>query len=50
MPKCVEELSDPDPDKTYADYQMWRFDEMVELIRGQVFPLWPAFKSEPGLP
>ena len=27
---------------TYADYLTWQFDEMVELIRGQVFRMSPA--------
>lgn len=27
---------------TYADYLKWQFDELVELIRGQVFKMSPA--------
>lgn len=27
---------------TYSDYLTWQFDEMVELIRGKVFPMSPA--------
>jgi len=27
---------------TYADYLNWQFDEMVELIRGQIFKMSPA--------
>ena len=27
---------------TYADYLTWRFDEMVELIKGKVFKMSPA--------
>jgi Uma2 family endonuclease len=27
---------------TYADYLKWQFDELVELIRGQVFRMSPA--------
>ena len=27
---------------TYSDYLTWQFDEMVELIRGKIFPMSPA--------
>ena len=27
---------------TYADYLTWRFDEMVELIKGKIFRMAPA--------
>ena len=27
---------------TYADYLTWRFDEMVELIKGKIFKMSPA--------
>ena len=40
----ITELSQLDRSKryTYADYLTWRFDEMVELIRGKIFPMSPA--------
>lgn len=31
---------------TYADYLTWKFDEMVELIRGKVFRMSPAPSTE----
>jgi Uma2 family endonuclease len=33
---------DPQGTYTYADYLGWQFDQMVELIRGKVFPMSPA--------
>jgi Uma2 family endonuclease len=33
---------DPQATYTYADYLGWQFDQMVELIRGKVFPMSPA--------
>jgi Uma2 family endonuclease len=38
------DVSQLDPNKryTYADYLTWRFDELVELIRGKVWRMSPA--------
>lgn len=33
---------DPKGSYTYADYLSWRFDEMVELIKGKIFRMSPA--------
>jgi Uma2 family endonuclease len=40
----VTQLSQLDSQATYsyADYLTWQFDQMVELIRGRVFPMSPA--------
>ena len=39
-----ESVEEPDPSLTYtyADYLQWRFEEQVELIRGQIFKMSPA--------
>jgi Uma2 family endonuclease len=38
------DISQLDPNKryTYADYLTWRFDELVELIKGKVWRMSPA--------
>jgi Uma2 family endonuclease len=33
---------DPQGSYTYADYLTWRFEEMVEIIKGKVFHMSPA--------
>jgi Uma2 family endonuclease len=40
----VTQLSDLDLSKsyTYSDYLTWRFDEMVELIKGKIYKMSPA--------
>lgn len=40
----ITDINDLDLTKryTYSDYLTWQFDEMVELIRGQVFRMSPA--------
>lgn len=40
----VTQLDDLDLSKayTYYDYLTWQFDEMVELIKGKIFPMSPA--------
>src|SRR5579875_1683684 len=40
----ITNISQLDPNKTYsyADYLTWRFDEMVELIKGKLFIQSPA--------
>lgn len=40
----ITSVSQLDPDKkySYADYLTWRFDEMVELIKGKLFIQSPA--------
>jgi len=30
---------------SYADYVTWRFDQMVELIKGKIFIMTPARAS-----
>ena len=37
-------VEEPDPSLryTYADYLKWKFEEQVELIRGQIFKMSPA--------
>jgi Uma2 family endonuclease len=39
--KSLSEL-DPKGSYTYADYLTWRFEQMVELIKGKLFILSPA--------
>jgi Uma2 family endonuclease len=41
MPAAITELSQLDPNGhyTYADYLTWHFDERVELLWGQIFPM-----------
>lgn len=36
------ELLDPNKKYTYADYLKWKFDEYVELIKGQIYKMSPA--------
>lgn len=38
----ITDINQLDLDKryTYADYLTWEFDEMVELIKGKIFPNW----------
>ena len=40
----ITNINQLDPDKryTYADYLTWRFEDVVELIRGKVFKMSPA--------
>ena len=38
----VVEEPDPSLHYTYADYLQWKFEERIELIRGQVFKMSPA--------
>lgn len=40
----ITDVSQLDPNKTYsyADYLTWRFDDMVELIKGKLFITSPA--------
>ncbi|HEX8316387.1 MAG TPA: Uma2 family endonuclease [Flavisolibacter sp.] len=38
----VVEEPDPSLRYTYADYLQWKFEERIELIRGQVFKMSPA--------
>ena len=40
----ITDISQLDPNKTYsyADYLTWRFDDMVELIKGKLFIQSPA--------
>ena len=40
----ITDINQLDPDKryTYADYLTWRMEEMVELIRGRLFRVYPA--------
>lgn len=40
----ITDISQLDLNKTYtyADYLTWQFDEVVELIRGKVFRIYPA--------
>lgn len=35
-------LKDPEAQYTIQDYMTWRFEEMVELIRGRIFRMSPA--------
>lgn len=39
-----ELVEEPDPSLryTYADYLQWKFEEQVELIKGQIFKMSPA--------
>ena len=39
--QLVEE-PDPSVSYTYADYLQWKFEERVELIKGQIFKMSPA--------
>ncbi len=39
--KNIDEL-DLDKTYTYADYLLWRFEDMVELIRGKIHKMSPA--------
>ncbi len=44
MKKRISDINELDLNSsyTYADYLTWRFDEMVELIRGKIFKMSPA--------
>lgn len=42
MPVTSISQLDPRGNYTYADYLTWRFEQMVELIQGQLFILSPA--------
>lgn len=45
MITSIDQLS-PDKTYTYADYLTWRFDGLVELIKGKVFNMSPAPTSK----
>lgn len=44
MKPIITDINQLDLNKsyTYADYLTWRFDEMVELIKGKIFRMSPA--------
>jgi Uma2 family endonuclease len=44
MATVITDISQLDPNGTYtyADYLTWRFDEMVELIKGKIYKMSPA--------
>src|SRR5215203_3404673 len=41
-------VEEPDPSLsyTYADYLQWKFEEQVELIRGQIYKMSPAPRTK----
>lgn len=45
--KAITNINQLNPEAyyTYADYLSWQFDEMVELIRGKLFKMSPAPKT-----
>ena len=43
--KIKEPISDYGKEYTYSDYIHFQFEEMVELIRGQIFKMTPAPKA-----
>lgn len=44
MKPLITDINQLDMNKsyTYADYLTWRFDEMVEIIKGKIFKMSPA--------